>query len=99
LILTTPSYGEMVAEPNFLAQYIVGEQAAIEVQQRARLRTQYGADIFYDQMMPNFNSGHQGAALLHRYALAGVTARSPAGGPNVEERTFFLCSGVQAPAL
>jgi hypothetical protein len=90
LMLTTPSYGEMIADPNFLTQYIVGDKEAMDVQQRARLQTLYGADIFYDQMMPNFNSGHQGAALLHRYALAGVTARSPQGGPNVEETTFFL---------
>lgn len=90
LMLTTPSYGYMLQDQTFMYQYIVGESEAQSVQQRAMLRTQYGADIYYDQMMPNFNSGHQGAALLHRYAIAGVTARSPKGGPNVEEGTIFL---------
>ena len=90
LMLTTPSYGYMIQDQQFIYQYIVGEQQAIDVQQRAQLRTQYGADIYYDQMAPNFNSGHQGAALLHRYSIAGVTAMSPPGGRNVEEATVYL---------
>lgn len=90
LMLTTPSYGYMLQDQTFMYQYITGEQQAQDIQQRAMLRTQYGAEIYYDQMMPNFNAGHQGAALLHRYAIAGVTARSPAGGPNVEEGVVYL---------
>jgi hypothetical protein len=90
LMLTTNSYGYMLQDQSFMYQYIVGDSEAVAVQQRAQLRTQYGADIYYDQMMPNFNSGHQGAALLHRYSIAGVTARSPKGGPNVEEGVVYL---------
>ena len=90
LIETAASYGVMLSDTAFYQQYIVGEAEAVSVQQRAMLRTQYGAEIFYDQMMPQFNSGHDGAMLMHRYAIAGVTARSPQGGPNVEEGVVYL---------
>lgn len=90
LLLTTPSYGYMLQDQSFMYQYIVGDRQSEDIQMRAQLRTQYGADIYYDQMMPNFNSGHQGAALMHRYAISGVTAMSPPGGPGVLESTVYL---------
>lgn len=90
LMLQAETYGGMIGDPNFLQAYVVGAQQAEEVQQRAMLRAQYGAEIFYDQQFAPFNSGHAAAVLMHRYAIAGVTARSPEGGPNVEETVVFL---------
>lgn len=90
LLMTSASYGVMLSDTNFYQQYVVGEKAATDVQQRAYLMTQYGAEVYYDQMMPQFNSSHDGAMLMHRYAIAGVTARSPRGGPNVEEGVVYL---------
>jgi hypothetical protein len=90
LMMQTNSYGVMLSDTAFYQQYVVGEAEAQEVQQRARLRTQYGAEIYYDQQLASFNSGHAGAALMHRYAVAAVTADPPMGGPNVEETTIMV---------
>jgi hypothetical protein len=87
LMIQAETYGQMIADSNFINQYVVGEGAAVDAQQRAQLRTQYGADVYYDQQLAPFNAGHAAAILFHRYAVAGVTALPPPGGPNVIETT------------
>jgi hypothetical protein len=88
LIVQTGTYGAMLSDQQFIYQYIVGDRSAEEVQQRAQLRTQYGADVFYDQQLAPFTTGAGNAcALFHRYAVAGVTALPPRGGPQVLEST------------
>lgn len=87
LMIQTATYGAMLADQSFIYQYIVGEREAEEVQQRAQLRTVYGADVYYDQQLLPFNAGHNAAILMHRYAVAGVTALPPPGGPQVIETT------------
>jgi hypothetical protein len=94
LIVNPLSYSTMLADQNFIYQYIVGDTAAIEAQQRARLRAIFGAEVLYDQMLVPFNSGHQPAILMHRYAVAAVTANPPPGGPNVEETYLMLKNAV-----
>ena len=56
----------------------------------ARLRAVFGAEVSYDQMLVPFNSGHQPAILMHRYAVAAVTALPPPGGPQVDETYIRL---------
>lgn len=80
LMLQTASYGQMLADANFINQYVVGEGAAVDAQQRAQLRTLYGAEVYYDQMMAPINAPKALAVLMHRYAVAGVTANPPPAG-------------------
>ena len=82
----------MLSDTAFNQQYIVGESAAIAAQQKARLQSLYGARVDYDQMLVPFNSGHQPAILMHRYAVAAVTANPPPGGSNVME-TYIKMKG------
>lgn len=87
LMTQTATYGAMLSDQSFLYQYIVGETEAERVQRRAQLQTQYGAQVYYDQQLSPFNAGHAAAALFHRFAVAGVTALPPPGGPQVIETT------------
>lgn len=87
LMTQTATYGAMLADQQFIYQYITGDDAAVAAQQRAQLRTIYGADVFYDQQLAPYNAGHNACALFHRYAVAGVTALPPKGGPQVIETT------------
>lgn len=88
LMIQPETYAAMISDPNFLQQYVVGDAQAQQVQQRAVLRAQYGAEIYWDQMMTPFNTGHAAAALFHRFAVAGVTAYPPNGGSNVQQTTI-----------
>ena len=81
LMVQTATYGAMLADQQFIYQYIVGDSEAAATQQRAQLRTIYGADTYYDQQLAPFNVGHNAAILFHRYAAAGVTALRPKGRP------------------
>lgn len=90
LIVNPTSYAAMLADQNFMYQYIVGDTAAVDAQQKAKLRAAFGAEIVYDQQLVAFNSGHSPAILMHRYAVAAVTANPPPGGPNVEETTIMV---------
>ena len=90
LLVNPLTYSTMLADQSFIYQYIVSESTAVEAQQRARLRAIFGAEVAYDQMLAPFNAGHQPAILMHRYAVAAVTANSPPGGPNVEETYIML---------
>lgn len=87
LMIQTATYGAMLSDQSFIYQYIVGDDAAAAAQRQAQLRTVYGAEVYYDQQLAPFNAGHAGAALFHRYAVAGVTALPPAGGSQVIEST------------
>jgi hypothetical protein len=90
LLVNPLSYSTMLSDQNFFYQYIVGEQAAIDAAQKARLRAVFGAEVLYDQMLVPFNSGHQPGILMHRYAVAAVTANPPPGGSTVEETYIML---------
>ena len=90
LLVNPLTYQTMLSDQNFNYQYIVGESAAVDAQQKARLRAIFGAEVMYDQMLVPFNSGHQPAILMHRYAVAAVTANPPPGGSNVEETYIKL---------
>lgn len=90
LLVNPLSYSTMLSDQSFYYQYIVGDDAAVTAAQRARLKAIFGAEVLYDQMLVPFNSGHQPAILMHRYAVAAVTANPPPGGPNVEETYILL---------
>jgi len=90
LLINPTSYAALLSDQNFIYQYIAGEDAAISTQQRARLKAIFGAEVRYDPMLVPFNSGHQPAILMHRYAVAAVTANPPPGGSNVEETIVML---------
>jgi hypothetical protein len=93
LLVNPLTYSTMLSDNNFNQQFIVGEAAAIQAQQKARLTALYGASVDYDQMLVPFNSGHQPAILMHKYAVAAVTANPPPGGSNVME-TYIKLKGL-----
>jgi hypothetical protein len=87
------SYGNQIADANFLQSYVVGEKAAVDVQQRAKLFAQYGCEVRFDQHMTTglFTSGKEPGVLMHRYAIAAVTAPPhPSEDPSVKEFVFKL---------
>jgi hypothetical protein len=93
LIESVNSYGAQVADSNFINQYIVGDRAAIEAQQRAKLVTQYGCEVRYDQHFPTgmLGSSKEPGLFMHRYAIAAVTSPPhPSDDPSVKEFTFKL---------
>jgi hypothetical protein len=90
MLVNPLSYSTMLSDNNFNQQFIVGDAAAVQAQQKARLQMLYGATVDYDQMLVPFNSGHQPAILMHKFAVAGVTANSPPGGSNVKESYIKL---------
>jgi hypothetical protein len=92
LLVNPLSYSTMLSDQQFNQQFIVGDAAAVNAQQRAKLQMLYGATVDYDQMMVPFNAGHQPAALMHKYAVAAVTANPPPGGSNVME-TYLMLKG------
>ena len=92
LIVNTLSYSKMMADQTFNYSYIVGESAAVQAQQKAMLRAIFGAEVNYDQMLTSFSGTKAPAILMHRYAVAAVTANPPPGGPQVEE-TYVLLKG------
>ncbi len=90
MLVNPLSYSTMLSDPTFNQQFIVGDQAAIQAQQRARLQMLYGATVDYDQMLVPFNAGHQPAILMHRYAVAAVTANPPSLGGDIKESYVML---------
>ena len=90
LLVNPLSYAAMLSDQNFIYQYIVGDNAAVQAQQRAKLSAIFGAQVDYDQMLVPFNAGHQPAILMHKYAVAAVTANPPPGGSNVMETYINL---------
>jgi len=82
--ITSPTaYGGMLGDTTMSYQYIVGQPAAVEAQQKAKLALIFGAKPRYDQhfgqqaLANGFTSGKQPGALMHRYAIAAVTAQPP----------------------
>lgn len=91
LIESTKSYGNQIGDANFINQYISGTDAAVAAQQQAKLKTQYGAEVRFDQHIQKFNSGKEPGIFMHRYAIAGVTAPPVSmGSPAIKETTFKL---------
>jgi hypothetical protein len=93
LIESINSYGKQIADPNFINQYIAGDKAAVQAQQRAKLYTQYGCEVRYDQHLATglFTSGKEPGVLMHRYAIAAVTSPPMASeDASVKEFTFKL---------
>jgi hypothetical protein len=92
LLVNPLTYSTMLSDSNLIQQFIVGDTAAVAAQQKARLASIYGATVDYDQMLVPFNAGHQPAILMHKYAVAAVTANPPPGGSNVME-TYIKLKG------
>jgi hypothetical protein len=92
LMVNHATFGQFLADNAFTQMINVGNEAAVAAQQRAQLAPMLGATPYYDQMLTAFNSGHAPAVLLHRYAIAGVTAMLPPAPANApyEETTIML---------
>ena len=82
--ITSPTaYGGMIGDQTMAYSYIVGSDASKEAQQQGRLSMIFGASPRYDQhfgklaVANGFTSGKQPGALMHRYAVAAVTAQPP----------------------
>lgn len=82
--LTSPTaYGGMLGDQTMSYSYIVTDDVAKDVQQRAKLRMILGAEPRYDQHLGQlatslgFTSSKQPGILMHRYAMAAVTAQPP----------------------
>lgn len=83
--ITSPTgYGNMLGDQTMSYSYIVTEDVAKSVQQRAKLKMILGAEPRYDQHLGQiatttlgYTSGRIPAVLMHRYALAAVTAQPP----------------------
>jgi hypothetical protein len=91
LIESVPSFGKQIGDSNFIHQYIVGDKAAVEAQQRARLVTQFGCEVRYDQHIAKFNTNKEPGLLMHRYAIAAVTSPpEPSKDSTVQEFSFKL---------
>lgn len=98
--ITSPTaYGGMLGDQTMSYSYIVGQAEAIQAQQRAKLQLIFGAQPKYDQHFGQqaaangFTSGKQPGALLHRYAIAAVTAQPPPTDQNVaaiQEQVMWL---------
>ena len=98
--LTSPTaYGSMLGDQTMSYSYIVGEDVAKSVQQRAKLRLTLGAEPRYDQHLSKvaaangFTAGKQPGILMHRYAVAAVTAQpppTPTTVSHIEEEIVWL---------
>jgi hypothetical protein len=92
LVVGTVPFSNMMgdASQNFLQQYVVGEDAAVALQQRAVFMPQFNATVDYDPMMPQPTSGSTYAGLyFHRAAFALIPVVPPIGDkPNVKETLY-----------
>jgi hypothetical protein len=82
--LTSPTaYGSMLTDQTMSYQYIVGDSASKDAIRNGKLTTMLGAQPRYDQHLGQistslgFTSGKQPGILMHRYAVAAVTAQPP----------------------
>jgi hypothetical protein len=95
LIVNGFTYGAWLADTNFTQPLTVGNEAAIAALQRATMAPMLGAMPFYDPMLPAFNAGKAPAVLMHRYAIAGVTANLPPSSARAPyEETTIMLKGV-----
>lgn len=92
LLESVGSFGKQIADANFINQYIVGDSAATQMQQQAKMKTQYGCEVRWDQHLPTglFASAKEPAIMMHRYAIAGVTAPLMPLGGAIKETVFKL---------
>jgi hypothetical protein len=98
--LTTPTaYGGMLSDTTMSYSYIVGQDPAQDAIQHAKLRTTLGAEPRYDQHLNllqyanGFTTSKQAGILMHRYAVAAVTAQPPPTDPaesHIEESIIWL---------
>lgn len=90
LITNVAAYAGMASSTAFTSEAVVGLPAAEAGIQRAQLLPQFGARVIYDQHIAAFNAGKEPGILMHKYAIAGVTANPPSGGNGVDETTVML---------
>jgi hypothetical protein len=89
------AFGKMISDQSLIYQYIVGQDAALAAQQRAKLAAIFGAEVKWDQHFEQFASvngfTNQPGALIHKYAIAGVTAQpAPTDNPAIQEQIVWL---------
>ncbi len=96
--ITSPTaFAGMLGDTSMSYQYIVGQEAAVAAQQRARLQILWGAEPRYDQhygqlgVVNGFTTAHQPGILMHRYAIAAVTSQPPkSDNPAVQESIHWI---------
>jgi hypothetical protein len=91
------SYGKMLTDQTMSYQYIVSDNAAREAQQKASLSMILGARPVYDQHFEADRAAlgftHYPGVLMHRYAIAAVTAQPAPLDPSgsfVQESIVWL---------
>lgn len=101
--ITGPTaFGKMLSDTTMSYQYIVGNDAALAAQQDAKLATIFGATVRYDQHMEQDKTANgftnAPGALLHRYAIAAVTAEPPPlsqePGSGIREQVVWLKNSI-----
>lgn len=94
-------YANMLADTtnNWIQQYVVGESAAVQAQQTARLAPSFQAYIDFDQQFPQPSAGATYSALFfHRAAIACVPVVPPRENkPHVEETMYGVLDGAGRP--
>jgi hypothetical protein len=90
LITNVAAYSGMASATAFSSEAVVGLPAAEAAQQRALILPQFGARVVYDQHIANINAGKEIGILMHKYAIAGVTANPPTSDNSIEEMTVML---------
>lgn len=93
-LITNPTgYAALLASTAFSSEQLVGINATEAANQRAVILAQYGANVKYDQHLAVFTASRVPAFLMHRYAIAGVSADPPSGGPGVDETVVTAANG------
>jgi hypothetical protein len=73
--ITNPAgYAALLGDPDWTQESIVGASQAQQATQRARLSLLFGANVKWDQQLTAYNAGKIPAILMHRAAIAMITA-------------------------
>jgi hypothetical protein len=92
LLVHHQPYSTMIGDDTYkwIQQNIVGDTAAAQVQQTARLMPAFGADIDYDQQMPTPTGSTYSGLFFNKnaIAIAPVTPADQISKPHVEEMLF-----------
>jgi hypothetical protein len=73
--ITNPAgYAALLGDSDWTQESIVGASQAQQATQFARLRMLFGANVKWDQQLAAYNSGKIPAVLMHRAAIAMMTA-------------------------
>lgn len=73
--ITNPAgYAALLGDSDWTQESIVGASQAQQATQFARLRMLFGANVKWDQQLAAYNSGKIPAVLMHRAAIAMITA-------------------------